>query len=324
MSRIDQKAAMVNYFNSLLTEPALDNSEPRQAVQKKKDEVKYRPVIEHAPMLQKLSEMVQQATEKALKTEQKIETAEVKTSEPVTIVKTAVEIKSPEVQPIPAAVMTDTSTVTAVKTVSAITNSAVKTVTDVNAGTVTETETKVISRTDTGTKTATETCTETGEGKTSWRNIDLGEEFVVLLFKVAGVVLSVPLSLLGGIYKPVHINAIFGKPEWYAGLTNISKRTVSVVDTAKWMLPGKEIVEHTYHFIILLNNHNWGLQCDELIGTKTIKKQDVKWRIVEGDRPWLAGILKNEMCALLHVTELEKMLEHGLDINNNAYVGRKD
>lgn len=313
MSRIDQKAAMVNYFNSLLTEPALDNSEPRQAVQKKKDEVKYRPVIEHAPRLQKLSEMVQQATEKALKTEQKIETAEVKTSEPVTIVKTAVEIKSPEVQPIPAAVMTDTSTVTAVKTV-----------TDVNAGTVTETKTNVISRTDTGTKTATETCTETGEGKTSWRNIDLGEEFVVLLFKVAGVVLSVPLSLLGGIYKPVHINAIFGKPEWYAGLTNISKRTVSVVDTAKWMLPGKEIVEHTYHFIILLNNHNWGLQCDELIGTKTIKKQDVKWRIVEGDRPWLAGILKNEMCALLHVTELEKMLEHGLDINNNAYVGRKD
>ena len=88
---------MVNYFNSLLTEPALDNSEPRQAVQKKKDEVKYRPVIEHAPMLQKLSEMVQQATEKALKTEQRIETAEVKTSEPVTIVKTAVEIKSPEV-----------------------------------------------------------------------------------------------------------------------------------------------------------------------------------------------------------------------------------
>lgn len=313
MSRIDQKAAMVNYFNSLLTEPALDNSEPRQAVQKKNDEEKYRPVIEHAPMLQKLSEMVQQATEKALKTEQKIETAEVKTSEPVTIVKTAVEIKSPEVQPIPAAVMTDTSTVTAVKTV-----------TDVNAGTVTETKTNVISRTDTGTKTATETCTETVEGKTSWRNIDLGEEFVVLLFKVAGVVLSVPLSLLGGIYKPVHINAIFGKPEWYAGLTNISKRTVSVVDTAKWMLPGKEIVEHTYHFIILLNNHNWGLQCDELIGTKTIKKQDVKWRIVEGDRPWLAGILKNEMCALLHVKELEKMLEHGLDINNNAYVGRKD
>ena len=313
MSRIDQKAAMVNYFNSLLTDPALDNSEPRQAVQKKKDEVKYRPVIEHAPMLQKLSEMVQQATEKALKTEQKIETAEVKTSEPVTIVRTAVEIKSPEVQPIPAAAMTDTSTVTAVKTV-----------TDVNAGTVTETNTNVISRTDTGTKTATETCTETGEGKTSWRNIDLGEEFVVLRFKVAGVVLSVPLSLLGGIYKPVHINAIFGKPEWYAGLTNISKRTVSVVDTAKWMLPGKEIVEHTYHFIILLNNHNWGLQCDELIGTKTIKKQDVKWRIVEGDRPWLAGILKNEMCALLHVKELEKMLEHGLDINNNAYVGRKD
>lgn len=36
MSRIDQKAAMVNYFNSLLTDPALDNSEPRQAVQKKK------------------------------------------------------------------------------------------------------------------------------------------------------------------------------------------------------------------------------------------------------------------------------------------------
>lgn len=298
MSRVDQKAAMVNYFNSLLTEPATDNSEPRQAVLKKKDEVRQRPVIEHTPMRQKLSEMVQQATENALKTEQKVETSEVKTSEPVTATKTVT---------------------------TAVVDTAVKTLTAVKTEAVTENTVEVITKKETDTETGTETLTEAVvNSETGWKNVDLGEEFVVLLFKVAGVVLSVPLSLLGGIYKPVHINTIFGKPEWYAGLTNISKRTVSVVDTAKWMLPGKEIVEHTYHFIILLNNHEWGLQCDELIGTKTIKKNDVKWRLAEGDRPWLAGILKNEMCALLHVKELEKMLERGLDINNNAYVGRKD
>ncbi len=149
-----------------------------------------------------------------------------------------------------------------------------------------------------------------------WRNMDLGKEFSALFFKVAGVMLAVPLKFLGGIYQTEKITQIFGKPEWFTGLTNIRKRKVAVVDTAKWMMPGKEIVAHEYKYAILLGASDWAVQCDELIGTRNLTHDGIKWRENAGQRPWLSGIVKNEMCALLHPEELIKMLESGDNVKD--------
>ncbi len=149
-----------------------------------------------------------------------------------------------------------------------------------------------------------------------WRNMDLGKEFSALFFKVAGVMLAVPLKFLGGIYQTEKITQIFGKPEWFSGLTNIRKRKVAVVDTAKWMMPGKEIVAHEYKYAILLGASDWAVQCDELIGTRNLTHDGIKWRENAGQRPWLSGIVKNEMCALLHPEELIKMLESGDNVQD--------
>ena len=67
-------------------------------------------------------------------------------------------------------------------------------------------------------------------------------------------------------------------------------------------------------YIVKLDKSNWCLQCDELVGTLNLTKDEIKWREVAGPRPWLSGIVKGQMCALLHVPELIKMLSNGVDV----------
>jgi purine-binding chemotaxis protein CheW len=44
-----------------------------------------------------------------------------------------------------------------------------------------------------------------------------------------------------------------------------------------------------------------------------LSKEDVKWRTNDSKRPWLAGVIKEKMCALIDVNNLNALLEKGLD-----------
>jgi purine-binding chemotaxis protein CheW len=59
------------------------------------------------------------------------------------------------------------------------------------------------------------------------------------------------------------------------------------------------------------------LACHQLHGTELLSKDKVQWRTSAGKRPWLAGMVKDRMCALLHVTELLILLEKGVDIDGH-------
>ncbi len=149
-----------------------------------------------------------------------------------------------------------------------------------------------------------------------WKNLELPEDFNALFFKVGTLTLAVPLQFLGGIYEPGKITPLEGKPAWYLGIIHLHEQQIAVVDTFKWLKPTSALVAHTYPFIIILGQSTWCIGCDEIIGTKILQKSAVKWRTNAGARPWLAGIVKDEMCALLHVDELQKMLNYGLNIEN--------
>ena len=302
MSRVDQKAAMVNYFNSLLTDPS-EQAQPKKA-EKVRESSSQKEVLEKTFNSESLSRMLENITSEVLAAPVS------ENSEPAAKVTEAVTEAVSE--------KTETAVENEVSEPENVIQTAVENEQAVKTDTVQETAPVHEEAADT--EETQESVLQTGEQELKserWCNIETDSEFSALLFKVAGILLAVPLFSLGGIFKPVKIDKLFGKPEWYAGMTCIQKQNVSVVDTAKWMLPGKEIVAHEYNFVILLKSKEWCLQCDELVGTKTIKREDVKWRVLHGDRPWLAGILKKEMCALLHVTELEKMLSKGLDIYMN-------
>lgn len=146
------------------------------------------------------------------------------------------------------------------------------------------------------------------------------EEFQALFFEVSGLKLAVPLTELGGIHKLEKIGPLFGKPDWFKGVMLHREEKLSVVDTAKWVMPEKydEKLAETlnYQYLIMLDESGWGLACESLVNTETLQPDDVNWREAHGKRPWLAGMVKQKMCALINVSELVSMLEQGLGSND--------
>ncbi|RDV25091.1 chemotaxis protein CheW [Alteromonas aestuariivivens] len=148
----------------------------------------------------------------------------------------------------------------------------------------------------------------------------LDSKFQALFFEVAGLTLAVPLITLGGIHQLEKIGPLIGKPDWFKGVMLHREQKLSVVDTARWVMPEKcnpSLIEGLdYQYLIMLGDSNWGLASEKLVNTVTLKKDEVKWRESSGKRPWLAGMVKQRMCALIDVEQLISMLNNGLGSND--------
>ena len=146
--------------------------------------------------------------------------------------------------------------------------------------------------------------------------------FQALFFEVAGLILAVPLTTLGGIHQIDKIAPLFGKPDWFMGVMLHREAKLNVVDSAKWVMPEKydENLAQSlnYRYLIMLGDSSWGLASERLVNTVTLTNADVKWRESTGKRPWLAGMVKEKMCALIDVEELISMLNKGLGSNDQT------
>lgn len=150
-----------------------------------------------------------------------------------------------------------------------------------------------------------------------WDNSVRNEAFQVLYFDVNGVTFAVPLDELGGIHRKSSLNHLIGRPGWYLGLQTNRDAQLDVVDTAKWVMAEKlrdESYKDDYQYIVMLGESLWGLACTKLLGTELLNSEKVRWREQVGKRPWLAGMVKEKMCALIHVQALIAMLNAGLDV----------
>jgi len=146
-------------------------------------------------------------------------------------------------------------------------------------------------------------------------------DFQAMFFDVAGLTIAVPLIELGGIHEVDKINNLMGKPDWFKGVMLHRDDKINIVDTALWVMPDKcdeKLIESlNYQYVIMLNDSNWGLMAEHLIDTVTLTQEQVKWQEPSGKRPWLSGLVKEKMCALLDVSALIKLLDAG----NNIYQG---
>ena len=156
---------------------------------------------------------------------------------------------------------------------------------------------------------------DNSQSKEEWHNIELPKEFQALFFLVKGIRFAVPLVNLGGIFQSEKITPLFGKPKWFMGIADIRGKKMNVVDTLKWVKSDAPDCEN-YEYKIALDNTLWSIGCDELEGNRILSNESVTWRTHAGNRPWLAGIVKKEMCALLHVEELIKMFEKGVNLKD--------
>ncbi|PCD88820.1 CheW-like domain protein [Vibrio mediterranei] len=152
-----------------------------------------------------------------------------------------------------------------------------------------------------------------------WQNGERTEGFQVLYFDVNGMTFAVPLDELGGIHQIGELNHLIGKPAWYLGLQSSRDSQLDVVDTAMWVMPdvlNDDSYKDAYEYIVMLGESHWGLASTELKGTELLRPEAVRWREKSGKRPWLAGMVKEQMCALVHVSELIDMLNAGLDVKS--------
>lgn len=152
-----------------------------------------------------------------------------------------------------------------------------------------------------------------------WESTERNVDFQVLYFDVNGITFAVPLDELGGIHRTGEMSHLIGRPGWYLGLQTNKDNQYDVVDTAKWVMADRLIDDShkdAYEYIVMLGNSSWGLAATELKGTESLNVDHVRWRAQAGKRPWLAGMVKEKMCALIHVEAMITMITAGMDVKS--------
>jgi len=141
-----------------------------------------------------------------------------------------------------------------------------------------------------------------------WRD----KPFQTLLFQAQGVRFAAPLIRLHGVVPwSEEISDLPDTPDWFVGSFPYRGQNVRVVDTATLVMQGQKIdVESRPEYIVVLNNGRWGMTCNGLREVLTVAPESVQWRADLATRPWLAGTLREKLCALLDVDTLAAMPEY--------------
>jgi purine-binding chemotaxis protein CheW len=135
--------------------------------------------------------------------------------------------------------------------------------------------------------------------------------FDVLLFQVSGLTLAVPLAALGQILPITHeVTSLFGQADWFMGLQQTSAGNIRIVNTAKFVMPERydDAFVKNAKYLVSINGVPWGLAVDSVNQPISLEPESVKWRTQRSQRPWLAGTVKQHMCALLDLPMFGKLL----------------
>ena len=143
------------------------------------------------------------------------------------------------------------------------------------------------------------------------------QEFQCLLFNVCGITLAVPLVKLNGvIHWSEELTPMPGHSGKFLGLLRHLEKNVKVIDTAQVILPANQCVDledadKRLQKILLIDDGNWGLACNDIGEVVDLNKADVRWRTDASKRPWLAGTVSARLCALLDTDVMATMLSEG-------------
>ena len=144
-----------------------------------------------------------------------------------------------------------------------------------------------------------------------------------LVFTVAGLKLAVPLLFLGGVHEVSEdeLTPLFAQPDWHLGLLASDQGQLQVIDTAVFIMPERSLSlrQQGFKYLIQLDKSAWVIACQSIDGTVRLDANAIKWRGDRGKRPWLAGTVIKEMCALLDVTGLLTLVEDSTAVLKKSY-----
>ncbi len=142
--------------------------------------------------------------------------------------------------------------------------------------------------------------------------------FPCLMFEVGKLCLAAPLEKLNGVQSwSDDITPMVGQPDWFLGLLRLRGRNIQVVDTGPLIAPRSrqasllDQAPSATRSIILFDEGCWGLACDRVASVVTLEPSQVRWRPGGAKRPWFAGMLIEQMAALVDVEAFAAMLERG-------------
>ena len=145
-------------------------------------------------------------------------------------------------------------------------------------------------------------------GRPEWAQ----EDFDALLFDVGGLTLAVPLVSLGQIVplNRDNLTPIFGQSDWFMGILSANVGKLRVVNTALFVMPEKynDAFLDNAEYVVSLDGVPWALAVNKVNQPVRLTSGDIKWRSDRSKRPWLAGTVKESMCALLDVPQMATIL----------------
>ncbi len=150
-------------------------------------------------------------------------------------------------------------------------------------------------------------------GRPEWAE----SEFQAMMFKVAGLALAVPLIELNGVVECdlSDVTAMPGHADFYLGLMNYLEKSVPLVDTARFVLPPDKLKilagddpKERITRVVMIQDCNYGLACDEVNEVITLNPDSVRWRSQRTQRRWLAGTVVEHMCALIDANAFAELL----------------
>ncbi len=155
----------------------------------------------------------------------------------------------------------------------------------------------------------------------AWPPVWGRSRFPCLIFSVAGLRLAVPLAKLNGVMpSPESLHNLPGTSPWLMGLTRYRETNVRVADTAAIVLPEERLQARSAasempSHLVIIGEGSWALACDAVSETLHLEPDNVRWRTARSKRPWLAGTVRDKLCALLDVDALAQHLDAaaGLD-----------
>jgi purine-binding chemotaxis protein CheW len=141
----------------------------------------------------------------------------------------------------------------------------------------------------------------------------LPERFQVLLCQIGGMTIAVPLLELGGIYPLTNVSKLAGKPNWFLGILIKGEHKYQCIDAFQWLKPEKHTSlannDNKYQFAIQLAKSPFVVCVDSVSTTLEVQKTDVKWHSEKNRRPWLAGVIKEQMVALVDGAKIADLVQ---------------
>ena len=141
------------------------------------------------------------------------------------------------------------------------------------------------------------------------------QSFECLLVNLAGMQVMVPAMSVSYIEKiNKKITRLPLDNEAFYGVVTIRDKSIAVIDLLSLIAESastdfqcnKKIGEHYIDHVIVMDEGNFALACEQVSHMMTLDVEDVRWNTATFNNPMFSGIVTEHLCPILNIDNLNK------------------